>query len=374
MNVWKTIVGLIVTSALSVNLLAQGTCEEQLNAAAAEFEAGRFYSIPAMLKPCIDKGFSNEQRQRAYLLLTQTYLLLQDPIAAEDSYLKVLRSNPEYETNPEVDPIDIVYLSKKFTAAPIFSIYGRAGANTSVARVISSIHTNESSSVTSKDKYSFRPGFQAGVGVNWHVIDRFSLTAELNLLNASYRRTRTNVFGKDNLESTDQRNSLVIPLMIKYTHKNSSNLKPYGYVGYSLELLLSDKLKVISQNRDENPDDEIGNVSTETYESPNRNYNDIRTRLNRSFLLGGGVQLKRGLNYWFVDLRYSFGLTNIVKKESVFNTEEIYRSGYVDDFLRLDNLSFSVGFMYPLYKPREVRKARTKGILKKIKKGSNEKE
>ena len=34
MNVWKSIVGLIVTSMLSVPLWAQGnTCEEQLNAA-----------------------------------------------------------------------------------------------------------------------------------------------------------------------------------------------------------------------------------------------------------------------------------------------------------------------------------------------------
>ncbi len=373
MNIWKTIVGLIVTSVLSATVFAQSiTCEEQLNAAAAEFDAGRFYGVPFMLKPCIDKGFTTEQRQRAFLLLTQTYLLLQDPIAAEDSYLKVLKANPEYQTNPEVDPIDVVYLSKKFTASPIFSVYGRAGGNTSVARVINSIYIYESPGGSPKDKYTLRPGLQFGVGVDWHAIDRFSLSAELNLVNASYRRTRIGIFGRDNLESTDQQNSLVFPMMIKYTHKNnsdnSSKIKPFGYFGYSVNLLISDKLKVISDNMDKSPDSE----STETYESPSRNYTNIRNRINRSFIVGGGAKLKLGLNYWFVDLRYAFGLTNIVNKERVFETEEILISGYVDDFLRLDNLSLSAGFVHPFYKPRHVKKVRTKGILRKIKKQTNE--
>lgn len=369
MNIWRTIVGLIVTSVLSASVYAQSiTCEEQLNAAAAEFEAGRFYGIPGMLKPCIDKGFSNEQRQRAFLLLTQTYLLLQDPISAEDSYLKVLRANPEYETNPDVDPIDVVYLSKKFTAAPIFSLYGRAGGNTSVARVINSLHTYTGPGGTPEDKYSLRAGIQVGVGTDWHVANNISVSGELNFSSASYRRTRSNIFRRDILESTDQQTSLVFPLMVKYTHKNNSPIKPYGYLGYSLNLLLSDKLKVISQNQDENPDPEVGNLTTETYVSPTRDYTGIRTRLNRSFVVGGGARLKKGLNYWFIDLRYAFGLSNIVNKKTVYETEEIGRSGYVDDFLRLDNVSLSVGFVHPLYKPREVKKMRTKGILRKIKK------
>jgi hypothetical protein len=373
MTTWKTIVGLIVTSVLSANVYAQSlTCEEQLNAAAAEFEAGRFYSIPGMLKGCIDKGFTNEQRQRAFLLLTQTYLLLQDPIAAEDSYLKVLRANPEYETNPDVDPIDVVYLSKKFTAAPIFSLYGRAGANMSVARVINSIYLNERVGAKPHDEYTIRTGWQFGAGLDWSINQQLGLSTEVNIFNTSYRRTRSAVFERDNLESTDQQYSLSFPLLFKYTHKNKNRIKPYAYVGYALNLLLSDRLKVIAENRDENPDAETNNVSTETYESPNQNFKDIRTSLNHSILIGGGARLKRGLNYWFVDLRYAVGLTNIVNKDRVFQTNEISRSGHVDDFVRLDNLSLSVGFVYPMYKPRAVKKVRTKGILRKIKKQTND--
>src|SRR4051812_28440872 len=81
-------------------------CEETLRQAQAEFNAGHFYGISAILKPCIDNGFTKEQQQRAYLLLTQTYLLIDDPTAAEESYLKLLRANPEFETDILRDPID----------------------------------------------------------------------------------------------------------------------------------------------------------------------------------------------------------------------------------------------------------------------------
>ncbi len=370
MNIWKSIVGLIVTSMLSASLWAQGnTCEEQLNAATAEFDAGRFYGVPAMLKPCIDKGFTREQRQRAYLLLTQTYLLLEDPIGADNSYLELLRANPEFLPDTALHQIEVVYLSKRFTASPIFSIFGRIGGNTSVSRVIEQVYTYSSLNSTPNDKYILRPGWQFGLGGDWNITDLISLSAELNYSLTAFKRERTGIFGKDLLESTDQQNWLTVPVMIKYTD-NLGQIRPFGYIGYSMNFLFSDKLKVTYQNRDENPDDEIGNVSTETYESPNRNFTKNRNDFNPSVFLGGGIRVKRGLNYFFADLRYSVGLTNIVKEDEVFNTEEIYRSGHVDDFLRLDNLSLSVGYVYPIYKPRKLKKAKTKGILRRIKKTS----
>jgi len=370
MNVWKSIVGLIVTSMLSASLWAQGnTCEEQLNAATAEFDAGRFYGVPAMLKSCIDKGFTREQRQRAYLLLTQTYLLLEDPIGADNSYLELLRANPEFLPDTALHQIEVVYLSKRFTASPIFSIYGKIGGNTSVARVIDQVFTYSSPNSQPDDKYTLRPGWQFGFGGDWNITDRISLSAELNYALTAFKRERTEIFGKDILESSDQQSWLTVPLLVKYTD-NIGQIRPFGYVGYSMNFLFSDKLKVINQNRDENPDDASGAVSSEVYESPSRDFTSIRNRINQAIIIGGGARLKSGLNYWFVDVRYSFGLKNLIKEDAVFLNEEVYRSGHVDDFLKLDNLSVSIGYVYPLYKPRKVKNVRTKSVLKRIKKES----
>jgi hypothetical protein len=370
MNGWKSIVGLIVTSMLSVSLWAQGnTCEEQLNAATAEYDAGRFYSIPAMLKPCIDKGFSREQRQRAFLLLTQTYLLLEDPIGADNSYLELLRANPEFLPDTALHQIDVVYLSKKFTADPIFSLYGKLGGNTSIARVINSLYSYSSPGFPARDKYKLMPGFQMGLGADWNFYERFGLSAELNYSFTAVKRERSGVFGRDVLESIDRQNWITVPLILKYTD-NIGRIRPFGYAGYSVSLLLSDKLKVVSKNNDDNLESDF--PVTEEYESPNRDYTSARNRINQSIVFGGGIRVKTGLNFWFVDLRYSFGLNNLVKEDQVFNTEEIMRSGHVDDLMRIDVLSLSLGYVLPQYAPRKLKKARTKGILRKIKRQADE--
>ena len=374
MNVWKSIVGLIVTSMLSVPLWAQGnTCEEQLNAATAEYDAGRFYSIPSMLKPCLDKGFTREQRQRAYLLLTQTYLLLEDPIGADNSYLDLLKANPEFLPDTALHQIDVVYLSKKFTADPIFAFYGKVGGNTTIARVINSLYSYTSPNFPTRDKYKLLPGLQVGVGADWNFYDRFSLSTELNYSLTAFKRERSGIFGRDVLESTDRQNWLTVPLMLKYTDP-IGRIRPFGYAGYSVSLLISDKIKVLYKNTDDNP--ESDNPVTEEYESPSRNYTDARNSINQSIVIGGGIRVKTGLNFWFVDLRYSFGLSNLVKEDAVFrfnkDQEEIYRSGHVDDFVRIDVLSLSFGYVMPQYNPRKLKKARTKGILRNIKRQADE--
>jgi hypothetical protein len=46
---------------------------------------------------------------------------------------------------------------------------------------------------------------------------------------------------------------------------------------------------------------------------------------------------------------------------------------YVDDDFRIDNLAISVGYVHPLYKPRKLKKARTKSVLRKIQKNEETK-
>ena len=41
---------------------AQDACLQSLNQASAEFDAGRFYSLPSLLNPCLESGFSREQK------------------------------------------------------------------------------------------------------------------------------------------------------------------------------------------------------------------------------------------------------------------------------------------------------------------------
>lgn len=360
MILYKILVGglVLLLCAVRINVSAQGnSCEEQLNAATAEFEAGRFYGIPAMLKPCIDKGFSREQRQRAFLLLTQAYLLLDDPIGADNSYLEVLRANPEFVPDTARDQIDIVYLSKRFTAAPRFSLFVRTGGNFAPVRVIQEIN---SSGGPSESDYKVRIGFQAGVGADWHISERVAVTGEVNYAFTSYQKTQVKWDG-DIEEFVDKQNWLSIPLSVKYTVLTVGQIRPYIFAGYSFNLLFSDQAQVRLLKND-------GQITLDE-SLPQESYTQYRRKANTSFFVGGGTKYKLGLNFLFAEMRYNFGLTNIVVPSTTYDGPA-QASGHVDDYFRLDNFSVSVGFVHPLYKARKVNRVKTKSVLKGIKKQS----
>jgi hypothetical protein len=344
-------------------------CEITLNKAIEEFNAGHFNSISGMLNDCLDK-FSREQRERAYMLLTQTYLLLDDPFGAEKSYLSLLQANPEFIADENRDPIDVVYLSKKFTATPIFSWYVNIGANISTIKELNS-HKTVTGDFASK-KYSIRPGMQLGGGLEYNFNDNIVAGVELNYAFTSFRVGQLH-HGANEIEAIDKQNWFNIPIIAKYVW-NKGKIRPYGYLGYSFNFLFRD---VIAEKT-------INDGNFTTSKSPDLPFTDHRRQFNRSFIFGGGLKYKFGLDYFFADARFAVGMTNLSKSGmrfpdpsvsqsgSVSGETEIFSYAYLDDDFRMNNVFISVGFVHPLYKPRKLKKARTKSVLRKIGKQEDE--
>jgi hypothetical protein len=349
---------------------AQNECELTLTRATEEFNAGHLYGIPAMLSECLNKNQRDEWRQRAYLLLAETYLLLEDPLGAENSYLEVLRANPEYVTDPTRDPIDLVYLSKKFTATPIFAFHAMLGPNTSPMRVIHDVKVGGEE--YTKQRYQLRLGWQIGGGVDYNYNEHLSFSAGFNYMFTGFQHVTDNLFGqnKDIVELLDRQTWVTIPLTVRFGD-NEGKIRPYGYVGYAINFLLSDKGILNVYNRDSvvTQDGLMRQLSSSENETPNLNLNNHRQRLNSSLLLGGGVKYKYKLDYFFVDVRYAFGIKNIAKAGNRYSS---YADGlpypYVDDDFRLDNFAISVGYIRPFYKPRKLKKANTRSVFRFIKK------
>lgn len=378
------IIFLVIFYSSIQGVVAQDGCEVTLNMANEEFNTGHFFGVPALLSPCLDQGQNREWRQRAYLLLTQTYLLLDDPVGARNSYLKVLEANPEYVPNPERDPIDLVYFSSKFTTAPVFSVYAYTGLNVSQPRIIldaNAVTTNPDPSLPQIDKkYSIRPGYQVGAGAEWHYDENLSATAEIVYLHSAYKKTTTKIFERDEIEIIDRQNWFRIPVSIKFSD-HMGKYRPYGYLGLSFDFLLNDRAILTTTNNDLKSDGTP--ISQPPSESPIQNFTSKRNQFNYSFFAGGGLKYKIGLNYAFVDVRYSFGAKSIVDEKSLYyqydgsdKTSDSFLSkgdpttlmGHVDDIFKMNNIILSVGFIHPLYKPRELKRAKTKSILKRIKK------
>ena len=349
---------------------AQSECELTLTRATDEFNAGHLYGIPAILNDCLNKNQNDAWRQRAYLLLAETYLLLEDPIGAENAYLEVLRANPEFVTDPQRDPIDLVYLSKKFTATPIFAFYGMLGSNTSPMRVIHDVRVG--GETQTKQSYKLRIGWQIGGGVEYNYNSNVSVSAGFNYMFTGFQHITTNLFGenKDIVEFLDRQTWVTIPLSIKFSD-DGGKIRPYGYAGYAVNLLLRDRGILTVTNRDSRPpttEGEAESISSSENETPNLNLSDHRQRLNGAFVLGGGIKYKYKLNYLFADLRYSLGTKNMANAENRFtNYAEGLPYPYVDDDFRMDNLAISVGYIHPLYKPRKLKKAKTRSVFRFIK-------
>jgi opacity protein-like surface antigen len=351
---------------------AQDECELTLTRATEEFNAGHLYGIPSLLSECLNKNQNSEWRQRAFLLLAETYLLLEDPIGAENSYLEVLRANPEYLTDPQRDPIDLVYLSKKFTATPLFAFYAMLGPNTSPIRVIHDVTIGGESQT--KQSYKLKLGWQVGGGVDYNYNDNISISAGFNYMFTGFQHVTTSLFGanKDIVEFLDRQTWATVPLTVKYGD-DGGKIRPYVYAGYSLNVLLRDKGIINVFNRDFRMVDGANEeLSSAEYETPNLDLNSHRQRLNSSFLLGGGMKYKYKLDFFFIDLRYSFGMKNVAKAENRFaNYSGGLPSPYVDDDFRMDNLAISIGYIRPFYKPRKLKKAKTKSVFRFINKHRN---
>jgi hypothetical protein len=346
--------------------------EETIARATEEFNAGHFYSVPSILVNDSLNNFSREQKQRAFLLLTQTYLLLDDPFGTQKSFLEVLSANPEFIADEKLHPIDIVYLSKRFTATPKFSWFVGGGTNVSPMRLIYDLDAMEDK----EEKYTFLPGYQIGAGGEYSYDDNIKFRIELNYLNTGYKSQALNYFEYDIKTFTDRQSWLNIPVYVSYAD-NMGKYRPYVYAGYSFSRLFGDKASITLQKVQGQGEES----ETFTVESPDFDFKMRRNELNQSMIFGGGVKYKIGLDFVFAELRYSAGLRNIVKPGNLYgnyaydqisgdwvvSSSSTAEYAHVDDFLRLDNLSITFGFLRPLYKPRELRRARTKSVLRKMK-------
>lgn len=347
---------------LFVSISAQAQrqdCVESLEQARSNFNLGRLYGIPAMLKPCLDNGFNKSQRIEAYLLLTRTYLLIDDPISAEDSYLKLLELDPEFTVDEENDPVDIVYLSEKFTTTPIFVLFLRGGLTYSNASAIQNFGVDNTN--FSSEEYAPALGFNISGGAEWNISDHLGIGVEAGFLTKRYEYTNS-FFNNDVQTFTETQSVLALPVYFKY-RTQIKRFYPFVYAGFAMDFMLSANAEVQLV-------DQIGtgeDRSEFSVTGPQENLLDLRNRLNRNLFAGLGSSFRFGYNYIFVDFRYYYGLSNFVKQGAQYdNPNLLYRYGVVDDLKRLQSMTINVGWIKPLYKPRK--KSEKQSFLKLKKK------
>jgi hypothetical protein len=376
MNRVKIFLGMLWLILSSISSYSQDeNCELTLVRASDEFASGHFYLIPSILGPCLN-NFTQEQQLRAQILLTQTYLLLDDPIGAKQSYLKILRVNPEFVADENIHPSDFVYLSKKFITSPVMAWFGKIGVNTAPIRVI---HDQDAFDANATEKYHLKPGYQASLGGDVYINDRVGIRTEFKYTFLSFGHTTANFFQDDRKEFFENQSWASVPVSVMYS-KPLGKYRPYAYGGLSVNYLFRDlagtSIEKVRTAEDERDDQQ----------SPDWDFLYKRNQWNYSLFVGGGMKIKMGLRYFFLDARYSMGLKNVVYSSNLYVDNDMemtsdafvatnsptFSFAHVDDYFRIDNMSFSIGYLWPIYKPREIKpKKKTFSFLKKKVKNSD---
>ncbi|MGK7390631.1 MAG: outer membrane beta-barrel protein [Candidatus Cyclobacteriaceae bacterium M2_1C_046] len=336
-------------------LWSQSNCVQSLDRAKSLFADGHLYDIPEVLNPCLEKGFTREQRVQAYHLLSMTYLYLDNHEDAEAAYLNLLALEPEFDVQNDNDKVEIVYLNSKFITTPIFTFTARAGLNRSYPVIINDYILAESATESNSEVYEARTGYWFGPGIDLSINDSWRVGTEL-----LYRRTSF-FYEEENLEITQFQNWLSLPVSVKYIFKTGP-VQSYIYGGVMYDYLISSSGDFLVDNG-ENINNEVENLSLSD------------TRSSVSLNLMGGIGAKYRIDYYYIffELRFIGGLKNIVDIGSRFASGEddyfydlnrIVEYNYVDDDYRLNSFGFSVGFENPFYKPR--RKSEKRSFINRI--------
>ena len=341
----------------AIPAIAQDQCAIALSEAEDKYDQGRLYEVPEIIQLCINEGFTDEEKVRAYRLLTLTYLFLNYPVKADEAYLELLKLSPDFKTNDELDPKEIINLHDKYTTKPIYYLTMKSGINFSHANVL--LDYSISQSLNNSDKYASVVGFHVGFGAEMVVYQNLHLAGEFFISRNNIHLTDTHWdFYTTNMDMIHS--EVELPIMLKYNFFNGK-VNPFASAGISPSFLVRSTVQNIEgvyklEGFDGEPDEEIPVKSQDKIVTTK-----MKNRFNYSFLLGGGINYKIGLRYLVLEARYSIGMLNVTDvknrwREDIPEGRDLkFPAGHVDDDFKLNNLSIFVGVVWPLYKPRKIK-------------------
>lgn len=326
-------------------VLAQDDCAVILKNAQKTYEEGAIEKVAEILAPCLEKGFSKEEKVQAYKLLILTSFFENNRYQAENYMVKLLKLDPEYKINSAVDPPEFIKLYESYRTLPLYSIGGVGGGNFSFVNVLNNYTVADVNK--SPGKYRGALGYQVGVNVSRYLFDNAELCLGVFYTGNAFRYGNENMFDYTTIDGSVTKESqswLGIPLSMTYDF-TKSKIKPYGRLGGGVQFLLSDNLHIERKEGDNS-----------FAEGPNIDLmaDTMRSKINYSIGIGGGIKYKIPQAFLVLDISYNLGLLNQVNGAARYsNSELVYKYYYIDSDFKVSNLSFSIGYMRLLYKPQK---------------------
>lgn len=365
----KTLLALTCGVLVSACVYGQ-TCTQRLNQAEDDYEAGRLLGIPNQLMDCLITGqFTKEEEIRAKKLLTLVYIFTDQEAKAESAMIDLLKADPEHRLNPQVDPTELFYLYNQFRTKPIFRVSFKGGVNFSKPKVIRSYGTYNTGLYESfyngktpdgKTSYKINDSTTVsalsglGIGVYGEILLEREIGNGLELaLGPQVRFSAYHVdsyLNQADVNTTVTNNQVYIraPMLLRYTLWSDDRDRkwlPYVYGGVSLDRLISAKYTEGSRR---------GGTSYTTTSGDLIKAHQVNL-WNYSLFCGIGAKIRMKTHFITLEARYDNSRMNYIKGSNRWsNPESTFNLGYVESDLKLNFLSFSVGYTRSIYKPKKL--------------------
>jgi hypothetical protein len=316
----------------------ENTCSEALSSATNLYNEGIIEDIPNLLNPCLEEGFTKNEKIEAYKLMILAYLFDDNQFEAEKTMLAFLKDFPEYELRP-TDPIEFVYFFKTFETVPIVSFGFLLGGNLSNAVVTQTYTTGNFNDHNANDNMGI--GYTLGANISRRINNRMSI--HLDLLLAGYNYTFTDkIFEISEINMKESLTLFSTPVSVTYDITQNKN-KAYVRLGGGINYLIS---SIITPSRT-NIQGESGDVTGADIDMI-----DHRPSVNYFALAGGGYKIKIGSGELLIDGRFNIGLTDMVNDEARYKNRTLWhRYFFIEDDFLLANFGLTVGYKISLFKP-----------------------
>jgi hypothetical protein len=322
----------------------QENCSKNLKKAKKFYEEGNIEQVEGLLATCLENGFSRDEKVEGQKLLVLVALFDDDLESADLHMEKFLKLDPEYVVVKGKDQREFIKLYEKFKTLPSISIGVSVGTNMSLINEFTTegVHPTENST----SSYSSNFGLNFGLKLNKQFTNHLTFELGLDLNSNSFEYSGSYYTNEMALQSTELQTWFSMPAVVSYSFL-SGKLKPYVGGGASLGYLLGAKA-----NQDLSyTNDAQRKLPSTTSES---SLTSSRERLNYWAILALGARLKIPRALVSFDVRYQHNLKQQTISENRYANSEIYfNTLYLDDDFYMDNLYFSVSYVYSFYNPKK---------------------
>src|SRR5258708_31575516 len=325
-------------------------CAQTLRLARSTYDAGRLHELPTLMDDCFRKsgdngGFTKQQRVEAYQLLTVAYIYLEEPEKADETMLSLLRTDPYFKPNKDVDPAEFIALYKTFRTQPIYRLGVKFNLNSTQPNVL-----EFNPIANGHGAYKHQIGYSGGVTGELPFTQHLTLNAELHytLKAFSYEFQSINPGETVPYSTTtgqEQQTMLSLPILVQYQIKEN-RFNPYLTGGFSTDYLFASTIT------GEEKRTKGQGIEPQTFDMTLQ-----RQKINISLLAGAGIKVLIASGFIVSEVKYAYGLTKVNSSSTLLaNQPLLFNYSYVDGIFKLNSLFFSIGYVQNFFNPKKLKR------------------